>query len=84
MTAKKKPIVKSKIAKPKKVTGRRGPETRVQPQPNFPIVGIGASADGLEALEIFLANVPVDSGMAFVIVQHLDPNYKEGCTSGSK
>jgi two-component system CheB/CheR fusion protein len=42
----------------------------------FPIVGIGASAGGLEALELFLANVPADSGMAFVIVQHLDPTRK--------
>ena len=42
----------------------------------FPIVGIGASAGGLEALEVFLANVPENSGMAFVIVQHLDPTYK--------
>jgi two-component system CheB/CheR fusion protein len=39
----------------------------------FPIVGIGASAGGLEALELFLARVPKNSGMAFVIVQHLDP-----------
>ncbi|UUX92909.1 chemotaxis protein CheB [Methanoplanus endosymbiosus] len=43
---------------------------------HFPIVGIGASAGGLEALEQFLANVPPDSGMAFVIVQHLDPTHK--------
>jgi len=42
----------------------------------FPIVGIGASAGGLEALEQFLRNVPKDSGMAFVIVQHLDPTHK--------
>ena len=42
----------------------------------FPIVGIGASAGGLEALELFLEHVPVDSGMAFVIVQHLDPTHK--------
>ncbi len=46
------------------------------PEITFPIVGIGASAGGLEALEIFLANVPAESGMAFVIVQHLDPTYK--------
>ena len=39
----------------------------------FPIVGIGASAGGLEALELFLQNVPAESGMAIVIVQHLDP-----------
>jgi two-component system CheB/CheR fusion protein len=42
----------------------------------FPIVGIGASAGGLEALEIFLRNVPAGSGIAFVIVQHLDPTHK--------
>ena len=39
----------------------------------FPIVGIGASAGGLEALDQFLRNVPVDSDAAFVIVQHHDP-----------
>ena len=42
----------------------------------FPIIGIGASAGGLEALELFLKNVPPASGMAFVIVQHLDPTHK--------
>ena len=42
----------------------------------LPIVGIGASAGGLEALEAFLSNVPIKSGMAFVIVQHLDPTHK--------
>jgi chemotaxis methyl-accepting protein methylase len=42
----------------------------------FPIVGIGASAGGLEALEQFLSHVPEGSGMAFVIVQHLDPTHK--------
>jgi len=42
----------------------------------FPIVGIGASAGGLEALEQFLRQVPQGSGMAFVIVQHLDPTHK--------
>lgn len=41
-----------------------------------PIVGIGASAGGLEALNNFLAHVPAGSGMAFVIIQHLDPTHK--------
>jgi two-component system CheB/CheR fusion protein len=41
----------------------------------FPIVGIGASAGGLEALEQFFENMPNDNGMAFVVIQHLDPNY---------
>jgi two-component system CheB/CheR fusion protein len=43
---------------------------------SFPVVGIGASAGGLEALEQFLGHVPVGSGMALVIVQHLDPTHK--------
>jgi len=42
----------------------------------FPIVGIGASAGGLEALEQFFGNVPANCGMAFVVIQHLDPHHK--------
>ncbi len=42
----------------------------------FPIVAIGASAGGLEALERFLCHVPTNSGMAFVVIQHLDPDHK--------
>ncbi|HUW51093.1 MAG TPA: chemotaxis protein CheB [Sulfuricella sp.] len=42
----------------------------------FPIVGIGASAGGLEALGQFLGHVPAGSGMAFVVIQHLDPTHK--------
>jgi len=43
---------------------------------NFPIVGIGASAGGLEAFEKFFSNMPSDSGMAFILVPHLDPTHK--------
>lgn len=39
-------------------------------------MGIGASAGGLEALTQFLENTPTDTGMAFVVVQHLDPTHK--------
>ncbi len=42
---------------------------------SFPIVGIGASAGGLEALEQFFGSMPNNSGMAFVIIQHLDPTH---------
>ena len=45
--------------------------------PAFAVIGIGASAGGLEALEQFLKNVPEESGMCFVIVQHLDPTQKD-------
>ncbi|MDO8278831.1 MAG: chemotaxis protein CheB [Burkholderiaceae bacterium] len=41
-----------------------------------PVVGLGASAGGLEALELFLANVPGGSGLAYVVVQHMDPHHK--------
>ncbi|HEX8795370.1 MAG TPA: chemotaxis protein CheB, partial [Polyangiaceae bacterium] len=43
---------------------------------DFPVVGIGASAGGLEALEAFLRHVPAHSGMAYVVIQHLDPTHK--------
>ena len=45
---------------------------------DFPVVGIGASAGGLAAFEAFFSAIPKDSnsGMAFVLVQHLDPNHK--------
>ena len=53
------------------------PEKIVKPKAafSFPIVGIGASAGGLEALEQFFVNMPKDNGMAFVVIQHLDPNH---------
>ena len=41
----------------------------------FPIVGVGASAGGLEAFEQFFRSMPAASGMAFVLVQHLDPSH---------
>jgi two-component system CheB/CheR fusion protein len=51
-------------------------------EPGFPIVGIGASAGGLAAFEAFFASMPADteSGMAFVLVQHLDPGHKSMLT----
>lgn len=42
---------------------------------SFPIIGMGASAGGLEAFEQFFRHVPPDCGMAFVLVQHLDPSH---------
>ncbi|MBV9404125.1 MAG: PAS domain-containing protein, partial [Acidobacteriaceae bacterium] len=43
---------------------------------SFPIVGIGASAGGLDAFTKLLENMPSDTGMAFVLIQHLDPVHK--------
>lgn len=42
----------------------------------FHIVGVGASAGGLEALEKFFDNMRPDSGLAFVVIQHLSPDFK--------
>ncbi len=49
-------------------------ETEVQEV--FPVVGVGASAGGLEALETFFRNIKADCGLSFVVVQHLSPDYK--------
>ncbi|HUI41119.1 MAG TPA: chemotaxis protein CheB [Terriglobia bacterium] len=46
------------------------------PSQNFPVVGIGASAGGFEAFMQFLKHVPADTGMAFVLVQHLAPQHE--------
>ena len=43
---------------------------------DLPIVGIGASAGGVEALEQFFKAVPADNGMAFVVVTHLSPSHE--------
>ena len=40
------------------------------------IVGIGASAGGLEALELFFSQVSQNNGIAYVVIQHLSPNFK--------
>ncbi|MFA5376255.1 MAG: chemotaxis protein CheB [Dehalococcoidia bacterium] len=53
---------------------KKAPKTPT-PKPSFPIIGIGASAGGLEAFELFFKTMPVDSGMAFVLVPHLDPGH---------
>ena len=43
---------------------------------DFPVVGIGASAGGLRSLELLFDHMPSDTGMAFVIIQHLSPDFK--------
>src|SRR5215208_6400421 len=43
---------------------------------SFPIVAIGASAGGLESLEKLFSRLPTDTGMAFVVLQHLSPDFK--------
>src|SRR5271155_1518042 len=60
----------------RKATATTRAQTIAQASRSFPIVGLGASAGGLEALEQFLGHVPKESGLGFVVVQHLDPTHK--------
>ena len=59
----------SSVLKRRDVTNRRGANKRTV----FPIVGIGASAGGLDAFKKFFSALPAESGIAFVLIQHLDP-----------
>ncbi|MEW6669989.1 MAG: chemotaxis protein CheB [Thermodesulfobacteriota bacterium] len=75
MAAKKTPTKpKPKVIKPAE---KPSPKQKVQKKKgkDFPVVGIGASAGGLEALEKFFGNVPGNPGMGFVVVSHLDPSH---------
>src|SRR5438270_6506881 len=51
------------------------PAPRATERPKFPVVGIGASAGGFEAFNQLLQHLPARTGMAFVLVQHLDPTH---------
>jgi two-component system CheB/CheR fusion protein len=72
--AKTRASLKRKIPSPVRADIRE--ETRSPSGNGFPIVGIGASAGGLDAFEQFFSHMPVDSGMAFVLIPHLDPTHK--------
>ncbi|MDB6122970.1 MAG: hypothetical protein JWQ71_1963, partial [Pedosphaera sp.] len=66
----------AQIEKPMAQVLREIQSLKGEPPKPFPIVGIGASAGGLEAFTQLLQNLPVDTGMAFVLVQHLDPAHE--------
>src|SRR5580698_2792616 len=67
---------KSSPRRPVKSRRKATPEHEVKTSPGlFPIVGIGASAGGLEAFSELLRYLPEKTGMAFVLVQHLDPKH---------
>ncbi|MBW4461741.1 MAG: PAS domain-containing protein [Nodosilinea sp. WJT8-NPBG4] len=52
------------------------PKPSVRTDAPFPIVGLAASAGGLEAFINLISNLPADTGMAFVLIQHLAPDHK--------
>jgi two-component system CheB/CheR fusion protein len=68
---------KRRLLRRRKSAGKPVPSKKnVKPaMPSF-VVGLGASAGGLEALESFFDAMPSDSGMAFVVIQHLSPAHK--------
>jgi two-component system CheB/CheR fusion protein len=69
-------MARKKSTKARK-TGREGePKAQRRPKEAPIIVGIGASAGGLEALKAFFAKVPPDSGVAFVVITHVQPDRK--------
>src|SRR5437588_2277741 len=49
--------------------------SRAEAKKDFLVVGIGASAGGIQALRGFFAHVPSDSGMAYVVILHLSPDH---------
>src|SRR5664279_298241 len=51
------------------------PQQDAPPRVIIPVAGIGASAGGLEVLKLLLADLPADTGLAIVFVQHLDPQH---------
>ena len=59
-----------------RAAGRRGTRRRQFPR----IVGVGASAGGLEAFTELLSHLPDDTGLAFVLIQHLDPRHESHLT----
>src|SRR6266404_7408186 len=63
------------MATKKKGTARRSKLTP-SAQISFPVVGVGASAGGFEAFAEMLSALPADTGMAFVLIQHLDPTHE--------
>jgi two-component system, chemotaxis family, CheB/CheR fusion protein len=60
---------RSATVNPQDLTGSGAADDRT----DFPIVGIGASAGGLDAFKKLFSALPADSGAAFVLIQHLDP-----------
>jgi len=76
MAAKDNPGVTGKKKRPTRSRGtaktsESGSDTRL-----YPIVGIGASAGGLDAFRRLLRALPSNTGMAFVLAQHLDANHE--------
>jgi len=65
----------------KQATIKHPSEFGLAAKSQFPVVGIGASAGGFEAMSQLLRHLPKNSGMALVLVQHLDPTHESALTA---
>ena len=82
------PSWEPRVTKAETMTGRSAPQAgQARPQPDaralpkrgsadFPVVGLGASAGGLDSFRRFFDALPANCGMAFVLIQHLDPKHQ--------
>lgn len=67
---------KTPASKGRKAAESKKPATPEEPPHPFPVVGLGASAGGLQAFSDFFDAMPDDSGMAFVLIHHVDPDHE--------
>jgi two-component system CheB/CheR fusion protein len=58
------------------MAGPKKTKSAVTSSNDFPVIGVGASAGGLEAFKRLIRSIPASSGMAFILVQHLEPNHE--------
>jgi two-component system, chemotaxis family, CheB/CheR fusion protein len=58
------------------MAGTKKPKNPASSTNEFPVVGVGASAGGLEAFKRLIRSISASSGMAFILVQHLEPNHE--------
>ena len=73
MDGKNAPVKTARVESGSRSTPATGPPHATA---EFPVVGIGASAGGLDACRKLLASLPADNGMAFILIQHLDPTHE--------
>ncbi len=85
-TGKKRSAAKARSPREKTAAPRRAMKpidesSPIHPEVSFPVVAIGASAGGLDAFTALLHALPPETGMAFVLIQHLEPKHESALTS---
>ena len=70
------PNIQAEAAQPQSSSDQADQAQPIVKKSTFPVVGLGASAGGLQALQQFFAAMPANNGMAFVVIMHLSPNHE--------